>query len=339
MNDIDVQYNIIVPDDSGCSLADLESGELSEMLHLIRQGGKYSWTLQTFHRLKALGLAVHLSHDLNPGCVNLAHGNKLRELEKRWDCFTISLQGDYPHYPLANYHIVQNAAQEWGNASYIPFWPQTGQTPRDSSRHGVRTVAYQGRIIFTDLNAEKLNADLNPLGIEFIALDDWRDLSGIDVLVGIRHYGKKQYKRKPASKLINAWHAGIPFIGGWDSAYYQIGTPDREYLRVASHNELVEAILRLKNDTQLYEKLVSAGAEHAEKYTPETIAQKWVELLEGTVSKKYAAWRCRPMRARLLFASKSLKYNFLSFVKAGLRSGYKVPLIKRIRDLYYDPVG
>lgn len=333
------RYNFIIPDDSGASLEELANAEVDDLSHLIRMGGKYSWTLQTYHYLKAQGLPVKLSHSLDPDCVNLAHGNYLRSAGVRWNCFAVCLQGDYPHFSLARYHIVQNMAQESANASFIPFWPQIGQISRDPERTTVKRVAYQGRINFTDLDADALNQDLNLQGIEFVPLENWQDLSSIDVLVGIRHYGRKLYRRKPASKLVNAWHAGIPFVGGWDSAYADIGTPDENYLKVESHDELVQAVLRLKNDDRLYAGLVSAGADRAREFTPEAIAQKWITLLETKAWPVYLDWRDGSGSGRLSFEAQRMKYRAAATAKAIARAAYTIPPIKRIRDLYYDPLG
>ena len=200
-------------------------------------------------------------------------------------------------------------------------------------------MAYQGRINFTDLDVERLNADLNPLGIDFVPLEDWKDLRGVDVLVGIRHYGKKRYKRKPASKLVNAWHAGIPFIGGWDSAYAQIGTPGTDYLRASSHKELVAHILELKEDAGLYNKLAGAGTERAKEFTAEAIAGKWAAMLEEKVVPVYRAWRQKPVASMASYKAKLLGYRVSSMLKSMARGTYRLAWIKRIRDLYYDPVG
>lgn len=334
-----VRYNFIVPDDSGYSLEELSSLDIGELSHLIREGGKYSWPLQTFHYLKKIGMPVQLSYGLDPDCINLAHVNKLRDLARRWDCFAVSLQGDYPRYSLAHYHVVQNMAQAGTNAVFVPFWPQIGQIPRNRERSRVQKVAYQGRICFTDLDVERLNADLNPSGVQFVALDNWQDLSEIDVLVGIRHYGKKRYKRKPASKLINAWHAGIPFIAGMDSAYEDMGCPGRDFLQAVSHKDLVQSILELKHDQALYNRLASAGSERAKEYTPANIARMWAELLETRISPAYLAWIRKPRTVMVKFYIRSFFHVFSSSAKSLFRGAYRIRIVKRLRDRFYDPVG
>ena len=138
---------------------------------------------------------------------------------------------------------------------------------------------------------------------------------------------------------MNAWHANIPFVGGRDSAYAFVGTPDENYLQVESHDELVQAVLRLKKDDQLYRKLVAAGAERAREFTPEAIAHNWITLLETKVWPVYLDWFNGSGNGWLSFEAQRIKYRVAAAVKAIARAAYTIPPIKRIRDLYYDPLG
>ena len=175
-------------------------------------------------------------------------------------------------------------------------------------------------------------------GIEFDILDteQWQDLHDVDVLVGIRHFGKKHYKRKPPTKLIDAWHANIPFVGGWDSAYSQIGEPGRDYLRVASYKELLSSLIRLKNDKDLYNRLVAAGRRQARHYTQSAIADHWRQLLERDVAPAYRAWKQQPMPLLELRIA-ALRESMNISGKSMLKGVYRIPGIKLLRDRYYDP--
>lgn len=334
----EIRYNFIVPQERDLSLDKLENGVFEEFSHLYSRG-EFIWGHQTYRALKDLGLPVSLSFDLNPDAINLAHGNVLRSMKRRADCFCVSLQADFPHFPLAHYHIVQNQEQVAKNAAFISHWPQPRQLVRDHTRSTVRKVAYQGARIFSDLDEYRLNSDLKKHDIIFEILDEseWINLSEVDVLVGIRSFGKKKYKRKPATKLIDAWHAGIPFIGGWDSAYTQIGVPGENYLRVSSYGELLDCIVQLKNDDQLYGRMVEAGEKRAVEFTFNATAQQWKNLLEGDISRVYSEWEHRPLRV-LRYNAKSVWYVLCALLKHCIFKFYKVPTIKYLRDRYYDPV-
>ena len=331
-------YNFIIPDTSEYSLDTLRNGDLADFWKLYCQG-EFTWALQTYHVLKKCGLPLELSHHLDPTAVNLVHGNLLKTLPKRSDCYCVSLQADYPHFPMAQYHIVQNQAQVSEKHSFTPCWPQIGQLSRETSRTDVTRVAYQGALNFTDLDQDRINLDLRGEGITFELLDagKWRNLEDVDVLVGIRSFGTQEYKRKPPSKLINAWHAGIPFIGGWDSAYSQIGTPGEDYLRVASYEEMLEKIIELKNNPILYRWMVRAGHKRAVEYTFDSIAQMWKAPMEGEISHDFEVWNklsTRNIRYRL----KLMGYLPAEALKWAMRRFYRISAIKRLRDLYYDPV-
>jgi len=327
-----------LPDSLGDVLPELEASTPEDVLDRCR-AGEFIWAFISYYFLKKAGLPVSLSVDLDSDAINFAHGNILRSLKIRSDCFCISLQADFPHFPLAQYHIVQNQEQIAKKASFVPHWPQPGQLPRDCSRTGITKVAYQGARKFTALDETRLNFDLKKHGIVFEILDEqrWFDLKAVDLLVGIRSFGTKKYKRKPPTKLINAWHAGIPFIGGWDSAYEQIGADGEDYLRVATYNELLECIIRLKQDSALYTKLVVAGRRRAADYTFDAIAQTWRNLLENVIGEHFRQWELRPGN-NLIFTLRKMKTLMNSLIRYGFRQLYVIPSIRRIRDQYYDPV-
>ena len=331
-------YNFIIPDTSDYSLEELRDGDVSDFWQLYCIG-EFTWSLQTYHVLKKLGMPLTLSHSLDPGAINLAHSNLLKGLPRRADCYCVSLQADYPHFPLAQYHIVQNHDQVSGKHSFAPCWPQIGQQSRDVNRTAVTRVAYQGALGFTDLDPDRINSDLQGEGITFELLDaaSWKNLAEVDVLVGIRSFGKQKYKRKPPSKLINAWHAAIPFIGGWDSAYSQIGTPGKDYLRVASYEEMLRKIIELKNNPALYQRIVRAGQKRTEGYTFDTIIHLWQKPMEGEIAHDFEAWKIMSSRA-LRYRLKHASYQILESIRRALRGSYRIRSVKRLRDLYYDPV-
>ncbi len=334
----EIRYNFIVPQMTSFPLAELENGN-SNGVPLLFSRGEFIWGLQTYQNLKNLGLPVKLSFELDSEAINLAHGNVLRSLDKRFDYFCVSLQADFPHFQLAQYHIVQNQEQVAQNASFIPHWPQPGQIARDPNRNGVRKVAYQGARRFTDLDERRLNSDLKKHDISFEILDEknWPHLLGVDVLVGIRSFSNIKYKRKPPTKLIDAWHAGIPFVGGWDSAYTQIGDPGEDYLRVSSYEEFLDCIVRLKDDQELYNRLVAAGRKKASSYTIDAIAQQWENILESDIRIKYDEWK-KASAKQWKYMLMRRAYALDEFQKTAAQRLYRIPGLKRLRDRYYDPV-
>ena len=137
-------------------------------------------------------------------------------------------------------------------------------------------------------------------GLEFVARepDRWNDFSDIDIAIGLRSFGNSRHSRKPANKLINAWLAGVPFIGGSDSAFAQTGTAGIDHLLANSAEEAVSQVDRLRSNPQLYRDLVEAGRRKAESFSNERIAASWVGLLEGPVSARYRQWEAHLPRER-----------------------------------------
>ena len=106
----------------------------------------------------------------------------------------------------------------------------------------------------------------------------WADYSDIDLVVAVRppvgsHTGK------PASKLYNAWRAGVPALLGPEPAYRELRTDPLDYIEVGSVDEALAAIDRLRADPSLYRRMVERGRERAVAFSPEAVLEQWVDLL------------------------------------------------------------
>ncbi|PQO38066.1 hypothetical protein C5Y97_08250 [Blastopirellula marina] len=122
---------------------------------------------------------------------------------------------------------------------------------------------------------------------------NWNDFSGVDIVIGIRSFDGQTYDTKPPSKLINAWHAGTPFVGGHDSAFKQIGTPTEDYYVVTTQEEACDVIADLARNTSQYARIVQKGFDQAKQYSRHAIAQRWVDLLKGPIDIRYSQWTKR----------------------------------------------
>lgn len=332
-----MRYNFLVFEQAGFPLSVMRDAPVDRVADLYVKG-ELIWGLQTYRMLKEAGMEVTLSSEPDPAAINLAHVNVLRKLKYRADCFCISIQADCPHYSLADYHVVQNMEQSSKNAVFIPHWPQPEQVARAPGRD-VQRIAYQGNQAFTELDEQRINDDLRSHGLRFDMLgeSDWAELETVDVLLGIRSFSRKQYRRKPATKLTNAWHAGIPFIGGWDSAYAQLGCPGVDYLRVDSYPALIDAVLRLKHEPELYRNLVDTGYKNVGVYRAPALVNRWISFLEHEAADAFNRWVSMEGRS-VSGAVKNMIYSLNEAGRRGVQSAYAIPGIKRIRDRYYDPV-
>jgi Glycosyl transferases group 1 len=280
----------------------------------VRQARSYltqgvcAWCLQTFLELRDRGLPVALMSEPQTGAVNFLHVRDLWREKPARGRFVVSIQADYAAVPWTTVNIVQNQRQaDQSRSFWIPHWPQPGLVPRSEERRGVRCVAYAGNETGLAGSEAEWSWALKACNIEFrfLRCDAWNDYSQIDVLIAVRSFDRSRHTNKPPSKLLNAWHAGIPLVAGYDSAFEQVGRPGADYLRVDTLEGAIHAIRRLRDDPGLYHSLVEAGAERAREYTRDRIGDAWETLLSGPVSRRYVRWQknkfVAELRERMLY--------------------------------------
>jgi hypothetical protein len=261
----------------------------------IFASGEMCWCFQTYIKLARRGVVpVVCSNALEKEAINIIHSDRLLELGGRSSTFIVCVRADYPSRRWAHYHLVQNKAQVTARATFIPLWVQPGLKKRDPTRTGVHRVAFAGQALGNlAASIETWKRLLEPHGIEFVSLpaDQWHDLSAIDILIGIRSFDLRPHNSKPPSKLLNAWHARVPLISGYDSAYRQVGCPGEDYLIVKSPQEAIEAVLRLRADADFYATIVQNGTKKAALYTEKSISEAWERALTEDVMLRYEAWK------------------------------------------------
>ncbi len=265
--------------------------------------GRLNWILQTYLILRSHCPDVHLSRALQPDGINIVHADKLTE-SRESACFTVGVLADRAEWGARpELTIVQNRAQADAarNRHWLPHWPQPGLIPRDPTRTEVRVAAYCGNFSNLGLAPHLFAETCRNCGLEGHLYGRHRgaDLSGIDILVGVRSLDTRIHDHKPASKLVNAWLGNIPFIGGYDSAFAACGVPGRDYLRVSSRTELAEALLRLKNEPDLYARLVAAGQRLRPTCDRPAVTQAWLHFLNDIARPAFADWRRKPSVAPL----------------------------------------
>lgn len=112
----------------------------------------------------------------------------------------------------------------------------------------------------------------------------------MDLVLAVRP-GRTSHK--PASKLVNAWHAGTPALLSPDYPYLELRTSELDFMAVSTVTEAEQAITRLRAQPGLYRAMVSHGAARAREFTVAAITDRWAEFLFATVP-TLAAPRGRP---------------------------------------------
>ena len=262
------------------------------------ENGDLAWTVQTWCRLRDQGVGgIELATEPAPGRINLAKSKTWSRRGAQQGTFQVSIQADYPRILWAQFHIQQNADLLCEDGGLIHHWPQAGIIARDPSRTGVERVGFLGNFSGNLAgSAQQWQARLDHDGVKFVAreADRWHDFSDIDVAIGLRSFGNRRHSHKPPSKLFNAWIAGVPMIGGAESAFSQVGTPGVDYLVAHTLEEAVVQIARLRNDRALYTDIVEAGHEKAQLYSFARIGSQWIDLLEGPIAARYREWATYP---------------------------------------------
>ena len=224
--------------------------------------------------------------------------------------FFVDVVADGTPHPGAHLHIVQNRAhaKKLPNAIFIPHWSQPGLVPRDPQRgNRFENLCFYGhsKNLAKELQTVRWRQQLqDELGIKlhFPAVERWHDYSQTDCAIAVRDFSRSPHWNKPATKLYNAWLAGVPFIGGRDSACAADGRPGIDYLAATSPEEVFEYLRRLKEDESFRSQLVNNGSAVAKEFSREAILERWRELVEKTIPALARQWEQKTKRQRSFFA-------------------------------------
>jgi hypothetical protein len=259
-----------------------------------------AWNLQTYLRLRELNHSVSLVETVPTEGIVVAHRGDLpfsvRPTERLLFATTI---GDAGYHPYAQVQIIQNPhhLESWNNTYLMHHWTQPGLVPRARNRGlTFKNIAYFGH---PDQLADKLHSAqwenfLQARGLNWIPVhsDPNRqcDYSDIDLVVAIRSFDDRSYHHKPATKLHNAWLAGVPAVLGPESAYRKERMDELDYLEARSYDDLRHYIEALNENASLRSKLLQRSRKRGSQIDPEAKAEEWWRLLTGPVQNAYEQW-------------------------------------------------
>jgi hypothetical protein len=282
------------------------------------QRGERAWVLQTYLRLARAGYPVRLANQLPQRGLVVFHLKQRRALlnlgrpparQRRQlgqGPLFVGIRGDLRASRAADFEVVQNRrSAEQGRSFFIPHWPQPGLRPRDPARGAaVARIAYKGfdRNLHPYFRTPDWSAFLAARGVEWVIDSvpfaeggtdrttlDWPDFRAVDAVLAVRPDGLRRRDGKPATKLYNAWLAGIPALLGPDEAFAEIRRSPLDYLDVARPEEAKRAIGRLLDDPELYRRMVAHGRRRADEYTTAAIVERWRELFDELLPRALAA--------------------------------------------------
>jgi hypothetical protein len=271
--------------------------------------GERSWVAQTYLRLRAAGWPVELSSTLPERGMVVFHAKHKHALARavglRNSLVFVAIRADNSAPLLADFEVLQTRRFADGRTRFhIPFWTQPGIRPRDPSRGSTITrVAYLGRLenLHPDFQTEEWSCALAAIGIQWVmgqvrfhrngdsGAIDWEDYREIDAILAVRPPRAELLYAKPASKLVNAWYAGVPALVGPEYAFREVRRSEDDYLEIAGPEEALAALHRLQRDPDLYLRMVAHGRERVAEFSHETTTNRWAELLFETLPAQLAA--------------------------------------------------
>jgi hypothetical protein len=267
----------------------------------LKSDGLFAWVIQPYLYLRAGGFDCQLVSELpQSGIVIVPRKFVPEQLRPGRNLLIVMLKADCKLHKYAQIHIIENLNEQLKHTTdmweshFIPHFPQPGLRPRNADRSTFENIAYFGleTNLAKELSDTTWSTQLQNLGLNWSIRqrDRWHDYSDIDAIVAVRSFQTQGYDWKPATKLSNAWHAGVPAILGRESAYQNERKSRLDYIEVSSVDEAIAALQKLQAEPKLRQAMIDNGRKRAERTQPQEIARQWQNFLLDTAVPAYYRW-------------------------------------------------
>lgn len=276
--------------------------------------------LQTYVNLRRAGLGVRLIERPKAGAFNVVSSLDLQISQHTAQCFVVAFRGDWARPELADLTLTMNESVATRRTEFhMPHWIQTGLLPRDPARGDrLENLVFKGDMVNLDprFATDRFRDELAAMGVDFTAQpydhetssSGWHDYTEVDAVLAVRAIHATELSTKPASKLVNAWAAGVPALLGDEPAFRELRRDPRDYLEVHSPEDAVAAVRRLRESPELYRDMVERGTDRAADFTNQRVAERWREFLAGPADAAYRRWLQRdPKRRESEFALRAVR--------------------------------
>lgn len=276
--------------------------------------GEGFWILQTYCFLKHFGFDVKISKTLPDDGVLVFHRRNKNALfkedrKKINKLILVGCRGDLHDIIVPDFELLQNSYfADYERRFHMPHWPMPNIIPRDPKRgNQIKRIAFKGfsTQLHPDFRTQAWLDFLAAHDIEWVQndvqfthtgeskFDDsvWADYSDIDLVIAVRPERNELHTNKPALKLYNAWHAGVPVLLGYEYAYREIGISGEDYIEVNNIEDAKQGILNLLENPEAYQSMREKGMEKAHLYTHEAVFRAWVHFFEQTLPEKISIRR------------------------------------------------
>jgi hypothetical protein len=292
--------------------ADLFSSEQlpnPDEIHGRFKGNEDCWIVMTYLRLKQCGLNISLSDRFVPGAICVVSGLDFAIRDRSYKSFVVACRSD-GHVPvLADLRIVQAEAMLTTPQDVLIYhWSQPGLIPRSPERgNQIKTIVFKGweGNLYEPFRSDAFRHELEKLGVTLqidglpeVGLANWHDYREADLVLAARDLPEKDALGKPASKLVNAWKAGVPALLGPEPAFQVLRRSELDYIEIKTPEDALAAIRLLKSDPQRYADMIANGLQRSQAFSVEQQCDRWHEVLAGVVAKQYSQWQKTPKLLR-----------------------------------------
>ncbi|MFO0678368.1 MAG: glycosyltransferase [Polyangiaceae bacterium] len=260
-----------------------------------------NWIFPFFHLLREHGYPVALANDFVEGVVNVAPVTLFDHL------------GPEPLAAIKRRSKLVMACAELSPRVYdaedvyfVKQNPTTVKSPRDMHFHlferdlvprradrpeRLATLGYFGCLsnLHEEFQKEEFTNFLRRLDVAFrvVGPDEasaWSDYADVDVVLAIRPGWSLSHDDKPASKLVNAWRAGVPFLAARESAYVDLAREPDDAIFVDNKQQVTKA-LRALLDPGRYAALRRRALARQAEYSDARIAERYYRTLTNLVGR------------------------------------------------------
>jgi hypothetical protein len=287
--------------------------------------GPYNWTVQTYIYLRMSNVPCTLTHAIPETGIVITHSDFLpSSLGPSAQRFLVEIKPDRRlNCPLSNFVIVQSTHDPLHvgplrflvRSAFVPYWPQPNLIPRDPARGDrFENVCYVGNKSQFLPDLDRVEQAVESLGLKWKvpSSTQWHDYREVDAIVGVRRPNRRfnavdlDPYRKPASKLFNAWLAGVPAVLSPDPSYQDYKRSEVDYLAARDAREIFEQLRRLARDSSLRHSMTINGLERAKEVSPNKITELWINILNKEIVPEFRIWSASPARRRWFSLARSL---------------------------------
>jgi hypothetical protein len=275
----------------------------TERMSELSVGILSNWIIRTHYELGLRGVSSTIGPVLRKNAINFTSVFDFGRRQRDPHAFVVIPQGD-AHYPqLANFVIQQNyLAPETSELSAVAHWPQPGIIPRDAERKShIERIVFKGRTNNLDpvFRSQRFQDALAKLGMS-LELDSfsgengkqsWNDYRAADAVLAARNLTVNDARKKPASKLVNAWFADVPALLGPEPAFQELRQSELDYIEIKTPENAINALQNLKDNPDLYLAMVENGRLRRKKFNENSLADRWIQILNGPIAAAFEQWQ------------------------------------------------